>query len=144
VDGFVEQHFRRREIEIYRSKPRRWRFADSVWPRNQRREKFEEFFTTFAAKRAAFSQVFIDNECPIFVASTWWDIGKRREYKIVYNECLKDVEFFKLIDTYTAFQELQMYLGGIARPIKPMPHISDKDMVSIKGFDEWSFRKPPR
>jgi hypothetical protein len=100
VDDFVERHFRRREIETYRSKPRRWRFADSVWPRNQRREKFEEFFVACAAKLGAFGQVFIDNRCPLFVASTWWDIGKRnREYKIVYNECLKDVEFFKLIDT---------------------------------------------
>jgi len=77
------------------------------------------------------------------VASSWQ--GKRnREYKIVYNECLKDLEFFKLIDTFTAFQELQMYFGAMAQPNKPIPHISDKDMVSIKGFDKWSFRNPPK
>jgi len=61
-----------------------------------------------------------------------------------YNECLKGLDFFKVIDTYTAFQELQMFLGGMARPNKPIPQVPDKDMVSIKGFDKWSFRKPPQ
>ncbi len=79
------------------------------------------------------------------MASSWWSIGSRkREYKIVYNACLKELDFFKVIDTYTAFQELQMFMGGMARPNKPIPHVSDKNMVSIKGFDEWSFRKPPQ
>ena len=47
------------------------------------------------------------------------------------------------MDTYTAYQEIQMLLGNLAQPNKPIPEIPDKDMVSIKGFDKWSFRKPP-
>lgn len=144
VDAFIEGHFRRREIETYRSKPRRWRFQNSLWPRGQRREKFEEFFAAFAEKRSAFGQIFLDNRCPIFVASTWWDTEKGRKFKIVYNECLKELEFFRVMDTFTAYQELQMYFGAMAQPNKPIPAVSDKDMVSIKGFDEWSFRKPPK
>jgi len=142
VDTFIEHHCKKREIEAYRSKPRRWGFEDNLWPREQRREKFDEFFGTYAAKQSTFGGLFLESGCPIFVASSWQ--GKRnREYKIVYNECLKDLEFFKLIDTFTAFQELQMYFGAMAQPNKPIPHISDKDMVSIKGFDKWSFRNPP-
>ncbi len=145
VDTFVESNFKRRQVETYRSKPRRWRFAGDQWPRNQRREKFKDFFDACAVKRSAFGHVFVESGCPTFVASSSWGDGKRnREYKIVYNGCLKELDFFKLIDTYTAFQELQMFLGGIAWPNKPIPHVSDKDMVSIKGFDEWSFRKPPQ
>ncbi len=145
VDNFVESNFKRVQVETYRSKPRRWRFAGNQWPSNQRRERFQEFFDAFAANRSTFARIFLENTCPIFVASSWWSDGKRnREYKIVYNECLKELDFFKVIDTYTAFQELQMFMGGMARPNKPIPQIPDKDMVSIKGFDEWSFRKPPQ
>ena len=79
------------------------------------------------------------------MASTWWRDGKHsREYKIVYNECLKELEFFRLMDTFTAYQELQMYFGAMAQPNRPVPQVSDKDMISIKGFDNWSFRKPPK
>ena len=48
------------------------------------------------------------------------------------------------MDTFTAYQELQMYFGALAQPNKPIPNVSDKDMVSIKGFDKWSFRKRPK
>jgi hypothetical protein len=146
VDAFVDGHFKRREIETYRSKPRRPGLADFRWDRRQRRENFKEFFDASAAKQDAFTQLFLDNRCPIFVASTWWEGDKRppRKYKIVFNECLKELEFFKLIDTYRAYQEVQMYLGAMAQPNKPIPAVSDKDMVSIKGFDKWSFRKLPK
>lgn len=43
------------------------------------------------------------------------------------------------MDTFTAYQELEMFFGNLARPNKPIPEILDKDMVSIKGFDKWSF-----
>jgi len=145
ADTFVESNFKRLQVETYRSKPRRRRFARDQWPGKQRREKFKEFFDAYAAKRSAFGHIFLECGCPIFVASSWWGDGKyHREYKIVYNECLKELDFFKVIDTDTAFQELQMFMGGMARPNKPIPYVSDKDMVSIKGFNEWSFRKPPR
>lgn len=65
-----------------------------------------------------------------------------REFTI--NPCLKDVQFGKAFDAYTAFQELSMYLGGVmggAHP--PMVSISDKDMAAKKGFDKWSFRRMP-
>jgi hypothetical protein len=43
----------------------------------------------------------------------------------------------------TTYQEIAMFLGGLATPQKPIPVPSDKDMVSIKGFDRFSFRKEP-
>jgi len=146
VDALIERNFKTREVETYRCKPRRRRVEDArwPWPRSQRRETFEEFFDACREKQSAFGAWFLDSRCPIFVASTCWSAGQRnREYKIVYNECLKDLEFFRVMDTYTAFQELQMYFGGMAPPNKPIPQVPDKDMVSVKGFDKWSFRKPP-
>jgi len=149
VDEFVEAHFRRHHVEGYRWKPRGLRrFADRCWPMEQRREEFERLFETYASKESAFGSVFLDSGCPIFVASTWWGRrgprdGCKRQYRIVYNECLNELEFFRVMDTYTAYQEIQMFLGNLAQPNKPIPEIPDKDMVSIKGFDKWSFRKPP-
>jgi hypothetical protein len=146
ADAFIEGHFKEREIEAYRSNARKRKFPVYRWARGQTREMFEEFFDTCAAKRTAFSQLFLDSRCPIFVASTWWEGGVRaaRKYRIVYNERLKELEFFRLIDTYTAYQEIQMYFGALAQPNRPIPEVPDKDMVSIKGFDKWSFRKPPK
>lgn len=145
VDSWIETHCRKREIQAYLSKPRRWRLADDAWPRGQRRENFAEFFAVCAAKQSAFGSLFVDSRCPIFVASVSWVANTHglSTFKIVYNACLKELQFFRVIDTFTAFQELQMFLGAMAQPNKPIPNVSDKDMVSIKGFDEWSFRKPP-
>ena len=45
--------------------------------------------------------------------------------------------FFRLFDTYTAFEEIAMFLGGLAVPLKEIPEVPDKIMVGIKGFDQW-------
>jgi hypothetical protein len=141
VDTFFEHHFKRHEIDAYHLKRKRY-----SWSSAPKRATFEEFYATYTAKQSAFGQFFMDSRCPIFVASTWWEAGPRnyiRKYKVVYNDFLKELEFFRIMDTFTAYQELQMYFGAMAQPNKPIPEISDKDMVSIKGFDKWSFRKPP-
>ena len=44
-------------------------------------------------------------------------------------------------DPYTAYQNLSMWVNNQAQPIKPIPPMKDEDMVSIKGFDKYSFRK---
>jgi hypothetical protein len=63
--------------------------------------------------------------------------------RYIINPCLKDYQFHKIVDPYTAFQELQMYISGVLstgdkNPQKP---ISDELKAQSKGFDEWSFRK---
>ncbi len=68
---------------------------------------------------------------------------EKTQRKIVYNASLKELEFFRLFDPYTAFQEISMFLGGLAVPLKEIPQVPDKIMVGIKGFDQWSFRKLP-
>lgn len=57
------------------------------------------------------------------------------------NSCLKNLEFYRLFDTWRTYQEISMFLGGMASPEKPIPHIDDKIMVEVKGFDKYSFRK---
>jgi hypothetical protein len=71
-----------------------------------------------------------------------WNLEARRNnWYVCYNCPLKNFKFFKVMDPATVFQEISMFLGGIAIPQKTIPVPSDKDMVSIKGFDKFSFRK---
>jgi hypothetical protein len=71
-------------------------------------------------------------------------IERRKRIKII-NGCLKDVQFFKVFDTYRCFQEIRMYIGGVLGNANPkIPDISNTDMLEAKGFDKkTSFRKPP-
>jgi hypothetical protein len=70
---------------------------------------------------------------------------RRQNWKILENPILKDFQFYRVFDAYTAFQELSMFLGGVlggAHP--PMVEISNDDMARKKGFGhKYAFRKEP-
>ncbi len=146
VDSFLEGTCRKREMEAYRAEAnpywhrRRW-LDDSL---HSFRSKFEKHFTECTKKKDAFVAMFIEKQCPVWIG-TVLDMWRRgANGKIVYNGSLKELEFFRLFDTFRAFQEIAMFLGGLAVPLKEIPEVPDKIMVGVKGFDEWSFRKPPR
>ena len=64
--------------------------------------------------------------------------------EIAVNPCLKDIQFYRCVDGFTAFQELSMFIGGVMGGKSPkMIEISDKDRIAMRGFDKWSFRKTP-
>lgn len=70
--------------------------------------------------------------------------GQYRDNRIEVNPCLAEVAFYKVMDPWQAFQELEMFLGGIAAPEnRPPVAISDKDRIAQHGFDKMSFRKAP-
>jgi len=105
----------------------------------QRALGFKEFFEECEKQKEQHGKYF--EEFPIFVAH--FGSGWRAERKIEYNACLKEYEFYRMVDTYTAFQEVAMFWGGLAQPNRPTPEVTDKDMVTAKGFNKWSFRKEP-
>ena len=59
----------------------------------------------------------------------------------IYTPRLKDIEFQRVLDPYTAFQELDMYIGGVLPDTKPTEEVADKYKIQQHGFDKWSFRK---
>jgi hypothetical protein len=138
VDEFVDTNYSRKAAEEYRSTLRKVP-RTRYWPTYERRDIYAKFFEECVAQQNAFGQLFIDNRSPIFVAE--YD---GRDPKIVFDAPLKSHDFFRIFDTFTAFQEIAMFFGGMAVPLKPIPEISDKDMVGIKGFNKWSFRKEPK
>jgi hypothetical protein len=63
---------------------------------------------------------------------------------VVTDARLADFQFYKVIDAWTAFQELDMFWGGVLAPeSKPAPSVVEKDRLVKHGFDQRSFRKPP-
>jgi len=61
----------------------------------------------------------------------------------VINPVLKDYQFYRCMPTYSAFQEIYMYISGvIGTGEKEMIQINDKDMRDKKGFDKYSFKHP--
>jgi len=63
---------------------------------------------------------------------------------LIVNPMLKDLEFYTIKDSFTAYQELMMYIDSIlAGPKKPIIEISDKIKAEKHGYDKWSFRKEP-
>jgi hypothetical protein len=142
VDDFVARNFRKKAAEEYWAKTSARQRRH--WNRESPRDSFAKYFTECAEKKDAFGEIFLARHCPVFIGIPTPRRWKTTAGKIIYNACLKDLEFFRLIDTFTAFQEIAMFLGGLAVPLKEIPSVPDKIMVGIKGFDKWSFRKPPQ
>lgn len=128
--------FKTETIERYFSTKRR-AYWSGPW-HHLRHDQFERFFQAAAEHRDKYGQMFQDNHCPVFTCR----VG--RECVVTHNGRLKDLEFYRLVDPYTAFQEIAMFLGGMASPEKPIPKIDDKTMAQAKGFNKWSFRKEPK
>ena len=68
----------------------------------------------------------------------------RKDDAFIINPILKDYEFYKVVDAFTAFTELQMFIGGVLGVgEKEMVEIEDKYKIGQHGFDNWSFRREP-
>lgn len=58
------------------------------------------------------------------------------------NVCLKDYSFFKLVDAFTAFNEISIFVGEQLNTEVDSTNMTDKQMVVSKGFDPvYGFRK---
>jgi hypothetical protein len=134
VDAFMEKYCKKKDIEAFRKKQK--------WNKLSTRDNFKKFFDDTAAKRDAFENIFVENGVPIFLAEegrTAWNAPKK-PVPLTANVELKQYQFYKVFDTYTAFQEIEMYLSSIAVPSKEMPEITDVLKADSKGFDKFSFR----
>lgn len=67
-------------------------------------------------------------------------------FPLVVNPVLSELYFQKVVDPFTAFQEIQMFISGVlGTEEKDTVQISDLHRLEAAGFDKkWSFRKPPK
>ena len=80
---------------------------------------------------------------PIFI----YDSDNRSPRKsdiMIINPILKEWEFYKVMDSFAAFQEISMFIGGVLGiDEKEIIEIEDKYRIAKHGFDKWSFRREP-
>jgi hypothetical protein len=93
--------------------------------------------------RDKYSQIFVDNNIPIFIIK---DDGRKWSYRynnILFNPSdLHKYKFQKVFGPYEAYQELEMYISNVLKLHEPVTiEVSEKDRLSKHGFDKWSFRK---
>lgn len=84
--------------------------------------------------------LFFKHNTPIFI------LGAKtlKEINFNINPILKDIEFFKVMDPFTIFQEIEMFISQQLCTEITSSNISDKDKIVGHGFDpKWSFRKEP-
>jgi hypothetical protein len=96
-------------------------------------------------------QFFRDLNAPAFVYDADYHRNSIYEYtgikstagtRFAVNPILKDYEFYKVFDAFQAFQEVQMFMGGVlGRGEKPITEVADKYKITQHGFDKFSFRK---
>lgn len=151
LDTYIRNHYSEDIYDDYCSTKYR---RKPLWPGYFRRGSFQKFFDDVEKVKEKYAKWFEDKRCPIFVSEyhkpqeyRWQTVDgkmmgdKDKPYRIHYNACLKDYEFYRVFDTIAAYQEIAMWLGNQAEPRKPIPDISDEVMAEIKGFDKFSFRK---
>lgn len=70
---------------------------------------------------------------------------QHRRHWVVNEDTLKSVQFIRVMDPVTAFQEISMWVGGVLpRPGNPMVEITDDKIKLAKhGMDKTSFRRAP-
>ena len=90
-----------------------------------------------------FNNYFLDNKVVCFAVVGYFSRSIETTY--IVNPNLRELGFYKVIDAFTAFQEISMFIGGIlGSPNKPICEIADVDILEGKGFDKvTSFRKAP-
>lgn len=85
----------------------------------------------------------IDNRISIAIRDFNWSKTKP-DWKLNCDG-LKELQFYRVFDAVTAFQELDMWMSGaLGLPGAPMVEVSDKYRMEKHGMDKWSFRKKVR
>lgn len=139
VDSLVEKIAKKWEVTAYkRAVGERGRLLYFI-----RRRHVKQFFEPTKGKLIDKEPAYVERlartrRCPVFVYSAVGD----SQGDTTFNCRLGAVEFFRIKDPYTAYQEIQMFMANLAFPNKPIPKVSDADMLEAKGFDnKFSFRK---
>ncbi len=103
------------------------------FPKNEK-NLIKKFFQDWSWKD---DEIFLKNKVPVWVK-------KLRHYNktAILNPRLKNYGFDRIKDSFTAFQEISMYLSNILVEQKEVAVIEDKFRIEQHGFDlKKSFRK---
>lgn len=92
-------------------------------------------FSNENAHETLVNDVFARYSEPIVVFKS---VCSRHLNKAEVNCKLSDYDFGKVFDSFSAYQEIMVYLSNQAIPIKEIPKLDDKTMRDIKGCEQLS------
>ena len=101
--------------------------------------EMDEVFNMFQDNKVL-QDWFVQYHTPVFKL-----VPARYDYDVnlILNPVLKDCDFIRVVDPYTAFQEISMFLGGVLGVGTPeIVEVSDKTKAYKHGMDSTSFRTP--
>lgn len=148
-------------IDLFRFKSIRKAFP-SFWDKPKRKKakwtrcqmastNIDAVFQSYEANFESedFFELFLEINSPIWIYDPAY-MGRfhhprRKGTAIKINDTLKEYDFVRIQDPYTAYQELSMFVGGVLRRAEPiMASVSDASMLKKKGFHEYSFKTRPK
>jgi hypothetical protein len=105
-------------------------------------KRFKILFDKQGAESDAAKDIHFELDSPVVVIDYDLIYTYSKKNGVFKNKCLKGIEFFKIVNPFSAFQELSMFIGGVMGGKSPiMIEVSDKDRIAKHGFDKLSFRK---
>ena len=130
IDEFLT-HIKKENKEMYENNTTtsKWRWNKTI------RECFN------ILKETNPTEMHFEHKTPIILVEPTYE--KKMEFTV--NPKLKELGFFKVFDSYSAFQEIDMYISGVLGDIEnKMVKISDKEKALKQGYHKYSFKTRPK
>lgn len=70
-------------------------------------------------------------------------VVESHEPHLITSPVLKHLQFYRVKDAVTAFQQISQFISGVLGDVKEIPEPDDKTKLQNAGFDETSFRREP-
>jgi len=115
------------------------------WGRKGQNEWAESIAVIQKLKSLDYTQYMFERKIPVFAARITSSRWNNTEGHLILNPRLEDLEFWRVKDPFTAFQEIQQYISGVIGTGANEPVVtSDTYKIMAAGFDlKTSFRKDP-
>jgi len=145
IDKIIYKYGTKKHIKEYNSRLTKNEKRNYIWNKPQSRKSFIQLINKFA--KIQDNKIFelhhkFETPCLYFSTSKYSTWNKKTN--ILLNPILKDIQFYKVFDSYRAFQEISMFISGImGGKSPPTIEISDEIRKEKHGFDKWSFKKEP-
>jgi len=146
MDRFIKKHNFKFYKDTWIQREKNYHWGKNKTTYRCMRENFEKYYNSFLdINESMLFKFHHELDCPIFIVGNVHvpdDCTVNNKRGITKNPCLKDFNFAKEMDPYTAFQELSMFISGVLGGQTPkMIEIDDKTRLEKHGFDKkTSFR----
>lgn len=116
------------------------------WPKTKQVDYWNRTFQRYHAEERlsktvnnnTVNDLHFELNSPIILYDEYSDI-------VLTNPRLADIKFFKVKDVFTTYQDLGQFISGVLGGQCPITvELSDKIRSQKHGFNEWSFRTPPK